>query len=362
MGLGSEILESGGSGERRLRAGAVLAHTSITPPTCAAHPLDGKVVFVTGGTGSFGRAFTRRVLATTKVAKVIIFSRDEQKHYALQSELRDPRCRFFVGDIRDSRRLLLALRGVDVVVHAAAMKHVPIAEYNPSEAVRTNIDGALNLIEAALERGVKHLVALSTDKAVSPVNLYGATKLCMEKLFVAGNSYAGGSATRFDMVRYGNVIGSAGSVVPLFVKQREQGELTLTEPSMTRFWITMEQAIDLVMLALRTARGGEVLIPKLPACTIQVLADAIAPGCPQKVIGIRPGEKFHETLITADEARHVLEYDDHYVIRPNFQSWDTAGRSDGAAVDADFCYSSDRTRLLCVDETRALLTELGYLR
>jgi UDP-N-acetylglucosamine 4,6-dehydratase len=382
--LGSEILESGGSGERRLRAGAVLAHTSITPPTCApldtspdggekvaamsdieqsaAHPLDGKVVFVTGGTGSFGRAFTRRVLATTKVAKVIIFSRDEQKHYALQSELRDPRCRFFVGDIRDSRRLLLALRGVDVVVHAAAMKHVPIAEYNPSEAVRTNIDGALNLIEAALERGVKHLVALSTDKAVSPVNLYGATKLCMEKLFVAGNSYAGGSATRFDMVRYGNVIGSAGSVVPLFVKQREQGELTLTEPSMTRFWITMEQAIDLVMLALRTARGGEVLIPKLPACTIQVLADAIAPGCPQKVIGIRPGEKFHETLITADEARHVLEYDDHYVIRPNFQSWDTAGRSDGAAVDADFCYSSDRTRLLCVDETRALLTELGYLR
>jgi len=327
----------------------------------ADHVLDGQVIFVTGGTGSFGRAFTRRVLDTTKAKKVIVFSRDEQKHYRLQQEYSDPRVRFFVGDIRDRRRLLMALRGVDVVVHAAAMKHVHIAEYNPSEAVATNIDGAVNLIEAALERGVKRLVALSTDKAVSPVNLYGATKLCMEKLFVAGNSYAGGKDTQFDMVRYGNVIGSAGSVVPLFLKQRENGVLTLTEPEMTRFWITMPQAVDLVMLALRTAIGGEVLIPKLPACTVRTLASAIGPDCEQKVIGIRPGEKFHETLITHDESRHVLEYDDHFVIQPNFQSWGGERRSDGKPVGTDFSYSSDKTHILSVDETRKLLTEIGYL-
>lgn len=327
----------------------------------APHPLDGQVVFVTGGTGSFGRAFTRRILDTTDVRKVIVFSRDEQKHYQLQQQLDDPRVRFFVGDVRDRQRLLVALRGVDIIIHAAAMKHVHIAEYNPSEAVATNITGAMNLIEAALERGVKRLVALSTDKAVSPVNLYGATKLCMEKLFVAGNSYSGGGGTRFDMVRYGNVIGSAGSVVPLFQRQRETGSLTLTEPQMTRFWITMDQAVDLVLLAIRTAIGGEVLIPKLPACTVATLAKAIAPDCEHKVIGIRPGEKFHETLITEDEARHVLEFDDHYVIRPNFQSWSTQEREGGTAVPERFVYSSDIAEQLDVQTTRALLQELGYL-
>ncbi|MCA9563852.1 MAG: polysaccharide biosynthesis protein, partial [Myxococcales bacterium] len=265
------------------------------------------------------------------------------------------------GDIRDRRRLMLALRGVDIVVHAAAMKHVPIAEYNPSEAVQTNIDGALNLIDACLERNVETLVALSTDKAVSPVNLYGATKLCMEKLFVAANSYSGATGTRFDLVRYGNVIGSKGSVVPLFQRQKEQGELTLTEPSMTRFWITMAQAVELVLEALGAGRGGETLIPKLPACTVEDLAVAIAPDVPRRVIGIRPGEKFHECLITADESRHVVEYDRYFVIQPNYPWWGEDERRDGKPVEAGFAYTSDKADMLTVGEVRSLLTELGFI-
>ncbi len=321
----------------------------------------GAVVLVTGGTGSFGKAFVRRLLAEHEPRKVIVFSRDEQKHYALQNEIADPRLRFFVGDVRDRDRLLRALHGVDVVVHAAAMKHVPIAEYNPIEAIRTNIDGAANLIDAALERGVRQVVALSTDKAVNPVNLYGATKLCMEKLLVAANSYAGGRGTRFDLVRYGNVVGSAGSVVPLFRRQRAEGRLTLTEPSMTRFWISMDQAIDLVLLALADGRGGEVFIPRIPACTVAVLAEALAPGVPCEVLGIRPGEKIHEALITPDEARNVVEYEGYFVIRPNFPWWGGPGRSDGSAVPPDFRFASDNATQLSVDETRALLERIGLL-
>ncbi len=323
--------------------------------------LKGAVVLVTGGTGSFGQAFVRHTLAHCNPGKVIVFSRDEQKHYAMQSSLSDKRLRFFVGDIRDRDRLMRALSGVDIVVHAAAMKHVPIAEYNPIEAIRTNIDGAANLIDAALERGISRLVALSTDKAVSPVNLYGATKLCMEKLLVAANSYAGTQKTRFDLVRYGNVVGSKGSVVPLFRELREKGKLTLTDPSMTRFWIGMDRAVDLVLLALKEGRGGEVFIPKLPACRVDVLAEAIAPGVAREVVGIRPGEKIHETLITADEARSVVEYTQHYVIEPNFPSWGGSKRSDGKPVASGFQYSSDVAHQLTSEEVRALLDRLGML-
>jgi UDP-N-acetylglucosamine 4,6-dehydratase len=322
--------------------------------------LDGSVVLITGGTGSFGQAFARRLLGDFKPQKVIVFSRDEQKHFAMQGALPDKRLRFFVGDIRDRDRLYRALDGVDVVVHAAAMKHVPIAEYNPIEAIRTNIDGAANLIDAALERRVRRIVALSTDKAVSPVNLYGATKLCMEKLFVAANSYAGGRDTRFDLVRYGNVVGSRGSVVPLFIKQREQGRITLTDPAMTRFWIGMDRAVDLVLLALHEARG-EVFVPKLPACRVDVLAEALAPAVQREVIGIRPGEKMHETLITADEARAVAEYDQYYIIQPGFPAWGARPRLGASTVATDFEYRSDVARQLSVLEVRELLGRLDML-
>lgn len=326
-------------------------------------PIDvkGKVILVTGGTGSFGRAFVRRLLEEYEPAKVIVFSRDEQKHFSMQIEVPDPRVRFFVGDVRDGKRLMRALDGVDIVIHAAAMKHVPIAEYNPIEAIRTNVDGAANLIDASLERGVERLIALSTDKAVSPINLYGATKLCMEKLFIAANSYAGARKTRFDLVRYGNVIGSKGSVVPLFLKQRAQGELTVTEESMTRFWIGMDRAVDLVLLALSEGLGGEVFIPKLPACTVSALAQAIAPNTPMRKIGIRSGEKLHETLITPDESRSVVAYDSYFVIRPSFPWWGEAEREGGEEVAEGFKYSSDTAVQLSVDETRFLLKEQGFL-
>ncbi|MCC6217395.1 MAG: UDP-N-acetylglucosamine 4,6-dehydratase (inverting) [Polyangiaceae bacterium] len=335
---------------------------NLLPPLSDRQPkLDGAVVLVTGGTGSFGRAFVRRLLAEHQPAKVIVFSRDEQKHYAMQAEIPDARLRFFVGDVRDRDRLMRALGGVDVVVHAAAMKHVPIAEYNPIEAIRTNIDGAANLIDAALERRVSRLVALSTDKAVSPVNLYGATKLCMEKLFVAANSYAGASGTRFDLVRYGNVVGSKGSVVPLFLEQARQGRLTVTEPAMTRFWIGMGRAVDLVLLALDEGTGGEVFVPKLPACTVATLAEAVAPGAQVDVVGIRPGEKVHEAMITVDEARSVLDCGQYFVIRPQFPAWGERPRTNGAAVAPSFSYSSDRAELLGVAQVRALLADLGLL-
>ena len=333
---------------------------SLWPPLIDTPPdLSGKVILVTGGTGSFGRAFVTRLLEQHAPAKVIVFSRDEQKHFTMQREFDDPRLRFFVGDIRDRLRLLRALRGVDIVVHAAAMKHVPLAEYNPIEAIKTNVDGAANLIDAALEREVETVIGLSTDKAASPVNLYGATKLCMEKLLVAANSYSGAEGTRFRLVRYGNVIGSKGSVLPLFLNQRETGTLTLTEPSMTRFWIRMEQAIDLVMLTLRDGHGGEVFVPKIPACTVATLAEAVAPDAEKKVIGIRPGEKIHELMITKDESRSVIEYERHFVITPNFPWWG-GPRREGERVPEGFHFSSDIATQLDVPTVRAMLQEAGY--
>lgn len=321
--------------------------------------LEGKVVLVTGGTGSFGKAFVRAALKDGNPKKVIVFSRDEQKHYQMERDFRDDRLRYFVGDIRDRDRLRTAFRTVQVLVHAAAMKHVPICEYNPIEAVRTNIDGATNLIEASLEARVEKVIALSTDKAVSPVNLYGATKLCMEKLLVAANSYSGDIPTRFSLVRYGNVMGSAGSVIPLFERQRAEGQLTITDERMTRFWISMDGAIELVLRGLSLMKGGEIFIPKLPTSDIVTLAEAIAPGVPRKAIGIRAGEKLHETLISADEGRRTYDLGPVYMVPPEFISWSAPGMATGTLVGKDFSYSSDRPELrLSVDATRQLLAKL----
>ncbi len=330
-----------------------MTHSSIVN-TANLSVLDGKSVLITGGTGSFGRAFVEHALRS-RARKIIVFSRDEQKHYALDRQLNDRRMRFFVGDIRDRDRLQTALRDVDIVVHAAAMKHVPICEYNPIEAVQTNVQGARNLIEAAMSCGVERVIALSTDKAVSPANLYGATKLCMEKLLIAANAYAGDRTTRFSVVRYGNVMGSAGSVIPLFRAQKQRGQLTITDARMTRFWIEMPEAIALVLRGLALMTGGEIFIPKLPATDIGTLADAMAPGVPRQCIGIRPGEKLHETLISAEEARRTSDLDDLLVIWPEFQFHQTlTGVRPGTPVPEGFVYSSDSAEpRLDLDATRA---------
>jgi UDP-N-acetylglucosamine 4,6-dehydratase/5-epimerase len=328
--------------------------------TASTSILDGKSLLVTGGTGSFGRAFVECALQS-RARKVIVFSRDEQKHYALERQLADRRMRFFVGDIRDRDRLQTALRDVDIVVHAAAMKHVPICEYNPIEAVQTNVHGARNLIEAAMSCGVERLIALSTDKAVSPANLYGATKLCMEKLMIAANAYAGDRTTRFSVVRYGNVMGSAGSVIPLFRNQRARGQLTITDTRMTRFWIEMSDAIALVLRGLHLMTGGEIFIPKLPTTDIETLAEAVAPGVPRTQIGIRPGEKLHETLISSEEARRTSDLGDVLVIWPEFQFHSTlSGIRPGTPVPADFAYSSDTAQpRLDLEATRAMLERVA---
>jgi len=331
-----------------------LAHAATTTS------LDGRTVLITGGTGSFGKAFVQRALQS-KAKKVIVFSRDEQKHYQLERELDDRRMRYFVGDIRDRDRLQTALRDVDIVVHAAAMKHVPICEYNPIEAVQTNVHGARNLIEAAMSNGVEKVIALSTDKAVAPANLYGATKLCMEKLLIAANAYAGDRSTRFSIVRYGNVMGSAGSVIPLFRSQLKRGQLTITDRRMTRFWIEMDDAVALVLRGLQLMAGGEIYIPKLPTSDIETLAEAVAPGVPRSMIGIRPGEKLHETLISVEESRRTSDLDDVLVIWPEFQFHQTlTGIRPGRPVPEDFVYSSDCAEpRLDLEATKAMLLRVA---
>jgi UDP-N-acetylglucosamine 4,6-dehydratase len=321
--------------------------------------LDGKTVLVTGGTGSFGRAFVDAAIRS-RAKKIIVLSRDEQKHYELERQMTDRRLRYFVGDIRDRDRMAIALRDVDIVVHAAAMKHVPICEYNPIEAVQTNVVGAKNLIETAIQCGVEKVISLSTDKAVAPANLYGATKLCMEKLLIAANAYAGDRATRFSVVRYGNVMGSAGSVIPLFRQQRATGALTITDPRMTRFWIEMPEAVALVLRALALMSGGEIFIPKLPASDIETLAEAVAPGVPRRTVGIRPGEKLHEMLISVEEARRTRDLGDVMVIWPEFQFHANAERLPGNAVPDGFEYTSDLAEpRLGLDETRAKLARVA---
>lgn len=320
--------------------------------------INGKVILVTGGTGSFGKKFVRKVLEYD-VKKVIVFSRDELKQYEMAQEYKDPRIRFFIGDVRDKDRLYRSFDGVDVVVHAAALKHVGACEYNPFEAIKTNIYGAQNVIEAAIDRGVKRVIALSTDKAAAPVNLYGATKLASDKLFVAANSYVGEKETRFAVVRYGNVVGSRGSVVPFFKKMRHTGKLPITDERMTRFWITLDQGVQFVLDNLQRMRGGEIFVPKIPSMRVVDLAEAIAPECEIEIVGIRPGEKLHEAMITEDDARRTLEFDTYYVIQPEFPWWSRETVEGGKPLPDGFKYTSDtNTEWLTVEELRALVEEM----
>lgn len=309
-----------------------------------------KNILITGGTGSFGKKYTKILLENYKPNKIIIYSRDELKQYEMAQEFSSSSMRYFIGDVRDENRLNTAMNGVDFVIHAAAMKHVPIAEYNPMECIKTNIHGAQNVINASLKNRVEKVIALSTDKACNPVNLYGATKLASDKLFIAANNIAGTSPTRFSVVRYGNVVGSRGSVVPLFKRLIANGakELPITDERMTRFWITLEDGVKFVLKNFARMQGGELFIPKIPSMKIIDLAATLAPNLPIKIIGIRPGEKLHEIMISADDTMHSLEFDDHYVIGPSIKFYDTQANfainklgEKGSAVSNNFEYRSD---------------------
>jgi UDP-N-acetylglucosamine 4,6-dehydratase/5-epimerase len=320
--------------------------------------LSGKTILLTGGTGSFGHAFVERVLATSPTTVVRVYSRDELKQSQMQARFNDsPQLRFLIGDIRNRGRLTRAVQGVDIIVHAAAMKQVPACEYNPFEAVQTNILGSQHVVDAAIDSGVGQVLALSTDKAVNPVNIYGATKLCQEKIIVQGNAYAAQRETRLACVRYGNVVGSRGSVVPLFRKQAEEGRLTITDERMTRFWITLSQAVDVVLYGLEHMTGGEVFVPKIPSMRLSDLASALAPGVPTKVTGIRPGEKLHEVLLTVDEARHAVDAGEVFVVLPEHTWWtDNPRFVHGEPLPDGFSYTSDTNdKWLTADEIRAVL-------
>lgn len=324
--------------------------------------LDNKNILVTGGTGSFGKKFTEIVLDRYSPERLIILSRDELKQSQMQQQFshRDYPCmRYFIGDVRDKERLYRAFNGVDIVVHAAALKRVPAAEYNPIEPIKTNVMGGANIIDAAIDCGVDKVIALSTDKAANPINLYGATKLCSDKLFVAGNNYSGQEGARFSVVRYGNVVGSRGSVIPFFLKRRKTGTLPVTDPRMTRFWITLEQGVDFVLENLARMRGGEIFVPKIPSMKVMDLAKAIAPECDIEIVGIRPGEKLHEVMIPRDDARNALEYEDYYAILPAFHDWDSDAyhkRNGGTWCEDGFKYSSDTNdQWLSAEEMRAMI-------
>ena len=321
--------------------------------------MNGKTILITGGTGSFGKKFTQIVLKKYQPKKLIIFSRDELKqHEMLTGGFDDPRLRYFIGDVRDVGRLRRAMHDVDIVIHAAALKQVPACEYNPIEAIMTNIMGAKNIIDAAIDTGVKQVMALSTDKAVNPVNLYGATKLAAEKLFIQSNAYSASTGTRFSCVRYGNVVGSRGSVIPLFKKQRDSGKITITDSRMTRFWITLEQGVELVLNGIERMHGGEVFIPKISSMNIMDLAKAIAPDCDIDTIGIRSGEKLHEMLISADEARESIDLDDMYVILPAHPWWSSDNWSGSKKLAEDFSYTSDANESwLTIDDLKKMANE-----
>lgn len=325
----------------------------------------GKSILVTGGTGSFGKAFIRRLLAVDNPRRVIVYSRDELKQYEMMPEFEgDGRMRFFLGDVRDADRLKMAFRGVDFVVHAAALKQVPAAEYNPMECIKTNIHGAENVINAAIATGVEKVIALSTDKAANPINLYGATKLASDKLFIAANNITGKDRTRFSVVRYGNVVGSRGSVVPFFRELVAAGkaELPITDERMTRFWITLDQGVEFVLRAFKRMHGGEIFVPKIPSATIMDLAFAIAPELPTRLVGIRPGEKLHEVMCPRDDSHLTLEFAEHFVITPTISFVDhpdfgsNASGEDGVPVADGFEYSSgNNPHFLTVAEIRELL-------
>jgi len=303
---------------------------------------DNKTILITGGAGSFGQKFTEIILKEHNPKSVRIYDNRELAQVEMERKFKDLRLRFFIGDVRDIKRLNRAMSGVDIVVHAAALKHVPICEYNPIEAVKTNIDGAINVIDVAINNSVEKVINISTDKAVQPVNLYGATKMVAEKLFVQANSYTGAKKTIFSCSRYGNVVGSSGSVIPLFEEQKEKGEITITDENMTRFWVTLEKGAQFVVKCIEKMKGGEIFVPKIPSMKIIDLADAIAPGSAKKITGIRPGEKLHETLITAEESKHAKETDDCYIIEPEFSFWDEGNHKDGKPVLSNFVYSSDK--------------------
>lgn len=321
------------------------------------NPLENKVILITGGTGSFGKKFIKKAL-TLNAKKIIVFSRDELKQYEMRKEFGEHNSlRYFIGDVRDKDRLYRAFEGVDIVIHAAAMKHVDACEYNPFEAVKTNINGAQNIIEAAIDCGVERVIALSTDKAAAPVNLYGATKLASDKLFIAANTYAGAKQTKFSVVRYGNVVGSRGSVVPFFQSIKHTGILPITDERMTRFWITLEQGVQFVIDNLGRMRGGELFVPKISSMRIMDLAKAIGPECKIEIVGIRPGEKLHETMITIDDARHTFEFDDYYVIAPEF-SWWTTEKLEGKTLADGFEYNSAiNNRWLTVEDLQEIIKE-----
>lgn len=329
--------------------------------------LNNKSILVTGGTGSFGHHFVDYVLANYKPKKIIIYSRDEYKQFIMDNEYKEHRdiLRYFIGDVRDEARLRMAMKGVDYVIHAAALKQVPACEYNPNEAIKTNVNGAMNVINAALEAGVKKVVALSTDKAVNPINLYGGTKLVSDKLITAANAYSGADGTKFAVVRYGNVAGSRGSVIPFFQNIIDNGgnKLPITDYRMTRFWISLEEGVKLVIKALEEARGGETFISKIPSFKITDLAQAMLPGCEMPEVGIREGEKLHEIMVTREDSMHAYEYEKHYIVYPNYNWW---GNKDlipgGKPVAAEFEYSSGtNTQWLSVEDIKKLLkTDIEY--
>ena len=327
--------------------------------------LDGKSILITGGTGSFGRKCVEAILKRFQPEKLIIFSRDEAKQYDMAKALdtkKHPCLRFFLGDVRDLGRLHRAFDGVDYVIHAAALKHVPTAEYNPIEVIKTNVLGAENVLNAAIDNGVQRVVALSTDKAACPINLYGASKLCADKLFVAGNVYSGLKKTRFSIVRYGNVIGSRGSVVPLFLRLKSSGTIPITDPRMTRFWMTLEKGVDFVLTCLGLMKGGEIFVPKISSMKIVDLAKTIAPECQYEFVGIRPGEKLHELLVSEDDGPRTLEYDECFVIEPEYKWWanNGTGRNGGRPVPDGFSYASNtNTSWISNEELHKLISDLS---
>lgn len=322
--------------------------------------LNNKVILITGGTGSFGHKFTEIALREYNPEAIRIFSRGELLQYEMcQRFNNDERLRFFIGDVRDRERVYRAMNGIHIVVHAAALKQVPTCEYNPIEAIRTNIDGAINVIDAAIDNGVEKAIAISTDKAVQPVNLYGATKLVMEKLFIQANVYTGWRKTRFSCFRYGNVVGSRGSVVPIFFKQTEKGKISITDKRMTRFWITLEQGVKFGIECIDKMHGGEIFIPKIPSMRIMDLADVIAPESEKEIIGIRPGEKINEVLLTQEEARHTKEFDKYFTIEPEFPFWAEENLNGGKDLPDGFTYTSDNNNSwLTKDALKTIIEEL----
>ena len=344
--------------------GSATARTTFAPSD-----LKGKSVLVTGGTGSFGQAFIREVLSTAEPDRLIVFSRDEQKQFDMSYEFpttKYPSIRYFIGDVRDRDRLQMAMRGVDYVIHAAALKHVPTAEYNPFECIQTNVHGAENIVRVALDTGVQKVLALSTDKAANPVNLYGASKLASDKIFVAANHLSGSGGCVFSVVRYGNVLGSRGSVAPLFKNLIEKGakSLPVTDPEMTRFTITLEQGVDFVLTSLAMMRGGEIFVPKIPSLRLADLIEAMAPGLALETIGIRPGEKLHEVLITEDDARTTVDLGDRYVVEPaiHLYEYSSLGDEHGNRVPAGFFYrSAENDDWLGIEDARALLSREGLM-